>query len=240
MLYFHSADIDEIVDNYYRVQYASVSLLSNYSDDKLLSFFKNYVDASYDNYFKLGGKRFVVYFDGDDDGEADDTDINDSSNWINLIANNGAGFDINNDGAITGSETTITYGEAANALIYDVYDEINASTTDHTSKADELVSEINGTAKYHFGVTSKPVISKLVSFIEEIFKNSTKSQDNSFTILSNLKQAKNEIGLTDKEYDVFINRLQEMEGPNGMPLLVIVDNKARSYFDKDWMIQYVS
>ena len=43
-----------------------------------------------------------------------------------------------------------------------------------------------------------------------------------------------------KEYDVFINRLQEMEGPNGMPLLVIVDNKARSYFDKDWMIQYVS
>ena len=101
-------------------------------------------------------------------------------------------------------------------------------------------TEINGTAKYHFGVTSKPVISKLVSFIEEIFKNSTKSQDNSFTILSNLKQAKNEIGLTDKEYDVFINRLQEMEGPNGMPLLVIVDNKARSYFDKDWMIQYVS
>ena len=71
-------------------------------------------------------------------------------------------------------------------------------------------TEINGTAKYHFGVTSKPVISKLVSFIEEIFKNSTKSQDNSFTILSNLKQAKNEIGLTDKEYDVFINRLQEM------------------------------
>lgn len=101
-------------------------------------------------------------------------------------------------------------------------------------------TEINGTAKYHFGVTSKPVISKLVSFIEEIFKNSTKSQDNSFTILSNLKQAKNDIGLTDKEYDVFINRLQEMEGPNGMPLLVIVDNKARSYFDKDWMIQYVS
>ena len=66
-------------------------------------------------------------------------------------------------------------------------------------------TEINGTAKYHFGVTSKPVISKLVSFIEEIFKNSTKSQDNSFTILSNLRQAKNEIGLTDKEYDVFIN-----------------------------------
>lgn len=158
MLYFHSADIDEIVDNYYRVQYASVSLLSNYSDDKLLSFFKNYVDASYDNYFKLGGKRFVVYFDGDDDGEADDTDINDSSNWINLIANNGAGFDINNDGAITGSETTITYGEAAKALIYDVYDEINASTTNHTSKADELVSEINGTAKVIFD--NNPIVSE--------------------------------------------------------------------------------
>jgi chromosome segregation ATPase len=101
-------------------------------------------------------------------------------------------------------------------------------------------TEINGTAKYHFGITSKPVISKLVSFIDELFKNSTKSEDKSFTILSNLKQAKERIGLTDKEYDVFISRLQEMEGPNGMPLLIIVDNKARSYFDKDWMIQYVS
>lgn len=101
-------------------------------------------------------------------------------------------------------------------------------------------TEINGTAKYHFGITSKPVISKLVSFIDEIFKNSTKSEDKSFNILSNLKQAKERIGLTDKEYDVFISRLQEMEGPNGMPLLIIVDNKARSYFDKDWMIQYVS
>lgn len=122
----------------------------------------------------------------------------------------------------------------------------NKVTIETTNRPLELkdkemsTTEINGTAKYHFGITSKPVISKLVSFIDEIFKNSTKSEDKSFTILSNLKQAKEKIGLTDKEYDVFISRLQEMEGPNGMPLLIIVDNKARSYFDKDWMIQYVS
>ena len=99
---------------------------------------------------------------------------------------------------------------------------------------------IKGTAPYHFGITSKTVIDKLTEFINEIYNNSTKSQDNSFTILSNLRQAKEKIGLTDQEYDVFVNRLQEMEGPNGMPLLVITDNKARSYFSRDWMIQYVS
>ena len=101
-------------------------------------------------------------------------------------------------------------------------------------------TEISGTAKYHFGVTSKPVIDKLVTFINEIYKDSVRSTDNSFTILSNLRKAKESIGLSDREYSVFINRLQEMEGPNGFPLLVIVDNQARAYFDKDWMIKYVS
>lgn len=99
---------------------------------------------------------------------------------------------------------------------------------------------VKGTENFNFGITSRTVIDKLIDFINEIYKNAIKSDDGSFYILPNLRQAKEKVSLTDHEYEVFISRLQEMEGPNGMPLLVIVENKARTYFEKGWMIQYVS
>lgn len=99
---------------------------------------------------------------------------------------------------------------------------------------------VKGAENFNFGVTSRTVIDKLIDFINEIYKNAIKSADGSFYTLPNLRQAKEKVNLTDHEYEVFISRLQEMEGPNGMPLLVIVENKARTYFEKNWIIQFVS
>ena len=44
MLYFHTASIDEIIDNNYRVQSATSKLMTDYSSDTLINFFKNYTD----------------------------------------------------------------------------------------------------------------------------------------------------------------------------------------------------
>lgn len=72
MLYFHSVDIDYIIENNYRVNAAASKLLTNYNSTKLLEFFKSYSDNIYNNYFSIGGKRLVVFRDADDDNEKDD------------------------------------------------------------------------------------------------------------------------------------------------------------------------
>ena len=122
MLYFHSADIDFIIDNFYCVQYASAKLLTDYSNDQsgVINFLKSYTDMAYDSYFSLTGKRFVVYFDQDDDKEAD------------LIEN------IENKAAV----------EALMAeLIEKVMKEVYASTGSHVSAFERVIKEINGSAK---------------------------------------------------------------------------------------------
>ena len=131
MLYFHTADIDEIVQNYYCVQYASTKLLTDYSSDSLVDFFKKYTDEAYNNYFSMTAKRLVVYFDGNDDGEADD-----AAEWKEK--------EVNFNGSTVKLET------AARELIYEIYSEIGADSGSHTTKLTSLVNEINGSAKVPF------------------------------------------------------------------------------------------
>ena len=124
MLYFHDANIDNIVDNYYAVQYASAKLLTDYSDnsnDSVISFLKKYSDMAYDKYFSLSGKRFVVYFDKNDDDEADKV-----------------------------AEWTPALKAAAEELIKDVMAEVYASTASHSSALSTVIGEINGSARVAF------------------------------------------------------------------------------------------
>ncbi len=131
MLYFHDASIDNIVNNYYRVQYASAKLLTDYSNDNLINFFKKYTDEAYDKYFSLSTTRLVVYYDGDDDGKADDVET-----WANKTVT----FD--------NQETLMS--TVARKLVYEIYNKISASNTAHADKLSSLVTEINNSAKAEF------------------------------------------------------------------------------------------
>ncbi len=137
MMYFHSADVDTIIDNYYRVQYASSKLLTNYASNSLTDFFKKYTDIAYDNYFSIGATRLVVYFDGDDDSTADDR-----VDWYSHV--------------LTADETDVaefqgkTREYVAKSLIYDVYKKVCSSTQSHADAITSLVSEINSTAKIKY------------------------------------------------------------------------------------------
>lgn len=137
MLYFHTADMNEIIDNFYRVQYASSYLLTDYSSDKLLTFMKDYNDKSYDNYFSLSGTRLIVQFDGEEDAEADKV-----ADWKDNVV------EFTFDEAI-GAETT-TLGKVAKQLIYEFYCEINASTDDHSTKLEALVTDYKASARVAF------------------------------------------------------------------------------------------
>ncbi len=152
MLYFHTADIQKIVDEYYRVQDASVKLLVNYNSDTLLdNIFKYYADQLYDNYFSLSGTRLVVYFDKDDDDKADDIET-----WKDLKPN--TPIDLNGDEVITSDESEATYSQIAKYLIYLINNQISASTDDHSTKLTSLVDEINSSARVVFD--SNPILAE--------------------------------------------------------------------------------
>ena len=137
MSYYHTANIDKIVNNYYRLQAASTKLLADYSNDELVEFIKNYTDTAYEKYFSLSTTRFYVYFDGDDDGDADNV-----TDWKDKIVEDWEKID--------GSVDDVTMEYVTKQLIYDVYNIISASTTAHTDKISELVEEINNSARVKF------------------------------------------------------------------------------------------
>lgn len=152
MLYFHSADIDEIVDDYYRVQYSSVALLTDYSKDEIINFLQEYTENIYNNYFSMTGSRVVVYLDIDEDSIPDDIPASDSAeyadSWVNQAPRNG--FDMNDDGVITDDEKNYTYKEIAKTLIYEMYNEINTATGAHSEKITSLIEDFNSSAKARF------------------------------------------------------------------------------------------
>ena len=137
MLYFHETNIDAIIDNYYRVQYASAKLLADYSNDTLIEFFKEYTDDAYNKYFSLGGERFVVVFDMDDDNVADDVET-----WKDKEVS----FDLDGDGV----EETVKLSQVAKELILKVLNEVEASTENHTDEFTSIVDEFNDSARVIF------------------------------------------------------------------------------------------
>lgn len=121
MLYFHSVDINFIIDNTYRVNAAAAKLLTNYNSNKLLEFFKSYSDNIYNNYFSIGGKRLVVYMDSNDDSEKDDVDT-----W------------------------TQAQKDLAQDLIRKIYNEVASTTGSHSTALSTIVTEINESARAKF------------------------------------------------------------------------------------------
>lgn len=121
MLYFHTANIDEIIDNTYRINAAAAKLLTNYNSDQLLDFFKSYSDNIYNNYFSISGKRLVVYRDADDDSEKDDV-----------------------------TEWTESQKRLAQQLVYEIYNELASTTGSHSEALSNIISEINTSARAQF------------------------------------------------------------------------------------------
>lgn len=133
MLYFHTADVNKIIDDYYRLNSASSKLLTDYSSDEFVSFIQKYVDIAEEKYFSLGGTRVYVYLDADDDGKEDDV-----VDWMNMNVS-----DYDPTSVFAGK----TFGEVAKEMICEIYNKISASTSSHSEAANSLVTEINGSAK---------------------------------------------------------------------------------------------
>lgn len=156
MLTFHTASIDDIIDNYYRVQFASVNIIVDYASDDVIDFIYDYCSKAYDNYFSMAGKRLVVYLDCDDDGKADEVP-SDTTNYAYLTWNDKPYISIDLDGD-GNYDTDATYEEIAKDLIYKIYNELSSSSSTHVDTLTSLVSEINSSARVEFD--SNPILSE--------------------------------------------------------------------------------
>ena len=213
MAYFHSADIDDIVNDFYRVQYASAKLLTNYSSDQLISFFKKFTDSLYDKYFSLSGTRLVVYFDGDDNTKEDEIYFDDNYNLIET--SEGKENWVYKTVEFEGQEVYL--GEVAKDLIFEIYKEIAASTDDHSTVMSDLVSEINGSARVIYN--NNPIVventwakyRKLgLRVTTKEFKVSNTSTDESFALKQRLYdykvgQSLDADGNVTATYNYFVN-----------------------------------
>jgi hypothetical protein len=132
MLYYHTANVKKIINDYFMVQYVSSKLLTDYSNESLADFFKYYSDLAYDNYFSLSGKRLVIYMDADEDGKKDD-----AVDWLDV--------EVEWDGEIR------TKRYIARELAYTIYNKLSAAAnTSHATRLDELVDEIQNSAKAEY------------------------------------------------------------------------------------------
>ena len=94
------------------------------------------------------------------------------------------------------------------------------------------------TIPYKFGSTTASVMQKAKNFVEELYKDSV--QMNNVYILGNPKDAADAVGLTEKEYTVFMNRFAECLEYDGVPLLYQQGGEWKSNLSKVKLIDFIS
>lgn len=94
------------------------------------------------------------------------------------------------------------------------------------------------TIPYKFGSTTASVMQKAKNFVEELYKDSV--QMNNIYILGNPKEAADAVGLTEKEYTVFMNRFAECLEYDGVPLLYQQGGEWKSNLSKVKLIDFIS
>lgn len=130
-LYFHSSDVDTIIDNYYRLNEASSEIITNYGNNQAFyAMVQKYAKIAYDYSYKVSASNVVVYVDMDDDSDPD-TDFD----WTTTVYN-----------------STETYADLAKELINKVITYVKNSTETESTALSTIVEEIEGSQRFTNGI----------------------------------------------------------------------------------------
>lgn len=130
MLYYHTADVDQIVNDVFKVSKASSQILTDYMSDETIDFFYNYVEKSYTNFFSVTATDLKVYLDIDEDGEADEID------WATKTVE----FD---------GTPNVSLKDVVKQLIEVIYEKLAATSGDHATALTNLVTTYNSTSRFN-------------------------------------------------------------------------------------------
>ncbi|MCR5787430.1 MAG: hypothetical protein K6G28_06995 [Acholeplasmatales bacterium] len=132
--YFHTSNVEEIINDVYRVNNASAKLLNDYSSDTaLINLLTNYAAQAYDNSFTVSATNLLFYVDQDEDGNPD------------------LNFDWNTKVKINGAETGETYAELAKELIAHVTKLLRNATGTYKEMLSTIVSEYKASGRFLSG-----------------------------------------------------------------------------------------
>lgn len=136
MLYFHTADINEIVENYFMVNEASATLINNYNSDSLVNLMQTYTKTSYESYFSISASNLLIYVDFDEDSTPDE--------------------DFDWDTTIPGDSET-TYAELANELMTFIINITENSSDTHATVLADIVEDFNASSRFTNGHDTEKV-----------------------------------------------------------------------------------
>ncbi|MBS1476763.1 MAG: hypothetical protein HP024_02300, partial [Acholeplasmatales bacterium] len=139
MLYFHTNNMADIINNYYCVNEASTSLINNYTNKELANKLTSYANNYYDSYFSVSGKNLLAYVDMDEDGEADRTQTN-----LDYV-------DSDFDWDSVDPNSKQTYNELAIELINKIISLCDNSTTSNEDTISSIITEYNKSSRFTNG-----------------------------------------------------------------------------------------
>ncbi len=140
MTYFHSSDVNTIINDTYRVNDANTAILSDYASDKeLIKLFANYAKQAYNNTFTVSATNLLVYVDFDEDESPDKY-----FDWSQSVTIT------NSDGT---SETT-TYAALAKELIEQISNIMENSSDTFATSITNIVSEYKTSGRFTNGYDS--------------------------------------------------------------------------------------
>lgn len=133
MLYFHTSEIDEIIDDYYRVNEASNKILTDFgTNDKFYDMVLNYATIAYNKSYTLSASGLLVYVDMDEDGSPDE-----NFDWSTVVATSTEGK---------------TYADMAVELISYMVSRMQNSTDDQLTLLTEMVDEYTASQRFTNGI----------------------------------------------------------------------------------------
>lgn len=104
-----------------------------------------------------------------------------------------------------------------------------------TTEKDSSISK--ATHNYRLGRTTEEILKRALKFIDELYFNV--NEEGNVVYLNNEKSAKEKAGLSDREFDVFMDRLTTIKYDNE-PLIKKEDDRYISSFKKNFIKEWVS
>lgn len=92
--------------------------------------------------------------------------------------------------------------------------------------------------RFKFGRTTKSVMNKVIDFVDLLFEG-VKNQETEKILLNNPEKCSKKLDLTNKEFEVFMTRLQNIK-VNSKPLFEYIGKNFYANFKDDWIKQYIT
>lgn len=139
MLYFHTNNMTDIINDYYCVNEASTSLINDYANSDLAGILAKFANTYYDSYFSVSGKNLLVYVDMDEDGEPDRTEtglsyVDSDFDWNQVDPNSGQ-----------------TYNDLAKELINKIITLCDNSSNSNVDTISSIITEYNSSSRFTNG-----------------------------------------------------------------------------------------